>query len=167
MNNTPGLHDLDSVAVCFSHRIDWNRLVRAQVAAEEATGCEMLSLTNGICFANLRPIMEYLTRFLQPPEDHFFLMGPRGTGKTSWTQHRFEEALRIDLLDPGTHRELAARPEKLIELTKGNPDRKQIVLDEIQKLPRNSGRSASRVSARSLHETGTARTGGTPEILLF
>lgn len=62
-------------------------------------------------------------------------MGPRGTGKTSWTKHRFAKALRIDLLDPGTHRELAARPEKLIELAKGNPDRKQIVLDEVQKLP--------------------------------
>lgn len=53
--------------------------------------------------------MEYLKRFLQPPENHFFLMGPRGTGKTSWTQHRFDEALRIDLLDPGVFR--ANRPK--------------------------------------------------------
>lgn len=79
--------------------------------------------------------MDYLTRFLESPADHFFLLGPRGTGKTSWTQHRFPEALRIDLLDPAVHRELAARPERLTELAKGNSTRRQIVLDEVQKLP--------------------------------
>jgi len=79
--------------------------------------------------------MEYLTRFLVLPEDHFFLLGPRGTGKTSWTQHRCPQALRIDLLDPATHRELAARPERLTELLEGHIDDKQIVLDEVQKLP--------------------------------
>jgi len=79
--------------------------------------------------------MEYLTRFLEPPADHFFLLGPRGTGKTSWTQRRFPDALSIDLLDPAKHRELAARPEKLTELARGNMSRRQIVLDEVQKLP--------------------------------
>jgi len=42
-------------------------------------------------------------------------MGPRGTGKTWWTQHRFPDALRIDLLDAVVFRELAARPEGLRE----------------------------------------------------
>ena len=79
--------------------------------------------------------MEYLTRFLQSPLDHFFLLGPRGTGKTSWAQHRFTNALRIDLLDPAVHRELAARPEKLSEWVRGNRKVGQIVLDEVQKLP--------------------------------
>ncbi len=79
--------------------------------------------------------MEYLNRFLVAASDHFFLLGPRGTGKTLWTRHQFPDALRIDLLDPATHRELAARPERLAELVKGNPDRTQIVLDEVQKLP--------------------------------
>ncbi len=79
--------------------------------------------------------MEYLIRFLACPADHFFLLGPRGTGKTSWSQHHFTEALRIDLLDPATHRELVARPEKLSELAQGNRNRQQVVLDEVQKLP--------------------------------
>ncbi len=92
-------------------------------------------LTNGICFAILRLIMEYLTRYLEPPADHFFLLGPRGTGKTSWTQHRFPDGFRIDLLDPASHRELAARPERLSELAKGHTDRQQIIIDEVQKLP--------------------------------
>lgn len=79
--------------------------------------------------------MEFLTRFLSSPLDHFFLLGPRGTGKTSWTQHRFPDALRIDLLDPAVHRELAARPERLAEFVRGNRQRRQIVIVEVQKLP--------------------------------
>jgi len=79
--------------------------------------------------------MEFVSRFLPSPKDHFFLLGPRGTGKTLWTQHQFPEALRIDLLDPEVYRQLAARPERLIEMVGANAQRKQIVIDEIQKLP--------------------------------
>ena len=94
-----------------------------------------MNLTNGISSAILRLNLEFLTRFLDSPLDHFFLLGPRGTGKTSWTLRRFPDALRIDLLDPAVHRELAARPERLAELVRGNRQRQQIVVDEVQKLP--------------------------------
>jgi len=79
--------------------------------------------------------MEFIPRFLHSGSEHFFLLGPRGTGKTLWTQHQFPEALRVDLLDPETHRQLAARPERLIEIVFGNLEKKQIVVDEVQKLP--------------------------------
>lgn len=79
--------------------------------------------------------MDFVPRFLKPGADHFFLLGPRGTGKTLWTQKQFPKALRIDLLDPAIHRELAARPERLRELVLGNSGRRQVVVDEIQKLP--------------------------------
>jgi uncharacterized protein len=92
-------------------------------------------LTYGISFAILRPIMEYLMRFLQSPTEHFFLLGPRGTGKTLWTRKQFPGALVVDLLDPATHREMLARPERLKELVEGNPDRKQVIIDEVQKSP--------------------------------
>lgn len=39
------------------------------------------------------------------------------------------------VLDPETHRSLAARPERLIELVAANSQRPQVVIDEIQKLP--------------------------------
>ena len=47
----------------------------------------------------------------------------------------FPDALRIDLLDPASHREYAARPEKLAEIVKANPGKQQVVLDEVQKVP--------------------------------
>ncbi len=70
-----------------------------------------------------------------PGRDHFFLLGPRGTGKTLWSTHHYPKALRIDLLDPETLRLLSARPERLTELVEGNRDKPQVIIDEVQKLP--------------------------------
>ncbi|OGR26525.1 MAG: ATPase [Desulfuromonadales bacterium GWD2_54_10] len=79
--------------------------------------------------------MESTPRYFTPPDDHFFLLGPRGTGKTWLTQRLFPDALRIDLLDPETVRSLSARPERLRELLAARPDARQVVVDEVQKLP--------------------------------
>jgi uncharacterized protein len=78
--------------------------------------------------------MAYLPRFLRSGRDHFFLLGPRGTGKTLWCAHEFSDALRIDLLDPAMLRQLSARPERLEEMVAG-ARAQQVVIDEIQKLP--------------------------------
>src|SRR5256885_1704165 len=82
----------------------------------------------------MRLIMAFVPRFLNTGREHFFLLGPRGTGKTSWCAHQFPNALRIDLLDPATLRPLSAQPERLAEMVAAAP-RKPIVIDEIQKLP--------------------------------
>ena len=79
--------------------------------------------------------MEFIPRFFVPPRNHFFLLGPRGTGKTLWSRHHYPQALRIDLLDPETLRSLSSRPERLVELVEGNRDKRQVIIDEIQKLP--------------------------------
>lgn len=81
--------------------------------------------------------MESTPRFFDTPAGHFFLLGPRGTGKTWWTQRRFPNALRVDLLEPDTFRSLSARPERLRELVAARPDAEQavVVIDEVQKLP--------------------------------
>lgn len=78
--------------------------------------------------------MDHL-RFFKPPADHFFLLGPRGTGKTWWTQRHFPEALRVDLLEPETLRALSAKPERLKELIAGQGDVRHVLIDEVQKLP--------------------------------
>ena len=79
--------------------------------------------------------MALSSRFFLPPKDHFFLLGPRGTGKTSWTRQFAPEALRIDLLDPQQLRPLMARPERLREIIAASPNPREIVIDEVQKLP--------------------------------
>lgn len=79
--------------------------------------------------------MAFIPRFFDPGPDHFFLLGARGTGKTLWTRHRFPDALSIDLLDPAVHRQFAAGPERLRQVVEANPGRKQVVIDEVQKLP--------------------------------
>lgn len=79
--------------------------------------------------------MATIGRFLRPPEGSFFLFGPRGTGKTTWLREALPDALMVNLLRPEVYRELSARPERLRELVLGNPDRSDVVLDEVQRVP--------------------------------
>ncbi len=79
--------------------------------------------------------MESTERYFKAPTDHFFLLGPRGTGKTWLTQRRFPDSLRVDLLEPEIVRSLSARPERLRELIAARPEVRQVVIDEVQRLP--------------------------------
>ena len=79
--------------------------------------------------------MELQSRFFEPPLQSFFLLGPRGTGKSTWLHHILPEALVIDLLEPDVARELMARPERLREWVRGAPQDSTVVIDEIQRVP--------------------------------
>jgi len=79
--------------------------------------------------------MEFIGRFLKKSDGSFFLFGPRGTGKSLWTQHCFKNAIRIDFLQPDVIRAYSGYPERLRELVEGNRQTKTFVLDEVQKLP--------------------------------
>lgn len=104
--------------------------------------------------------MESVSRFFQPPAGHFFLFGPRGTGKTWWSATAFPGALRIDLLDPETMRSLAARPERLRELLAGHPHARTVVIDEVQKLP-----GLLEVAHQIIEEHSRRRKGGGPQFV--
>lgn len=79
---------------------------------------------------------EYIPRLLVPPSESFFLLGPRGTGKSTWLAHCYPKAIRIDLLLPGEERKYLAAPERLRELADSLPSGKgMIILDEIQRVP--------------------------------
>jgi len=79
--------------------------------------------------------MAQVKRFFQAPATHFFLFGPRGTGKSTWLRTAYPHALWVDLLQPEVHRQLVARPERLRELIAGNLERSVVVIDEVQKAP--------------------------------
>jgi predicted AAA+ superfamily ATPase len=79
--------------------------------------------------------MKYIKRFFKIPKKSFFLFGPRGTGKSTFLKKHFNEALWIDLLMPEKLRYYKAYPERLKELLLGNPEKKTIIIDEVQKAP--------------------------------
>ena len=43
----------------------------------------------------------YIPRNINPPEESYFLLGPRGTGKSTWLLHEYPKAMRIDLVARG------------------------------------------------------------------
>jgi hypothetical protein len=51
----------------------------------------------------------FIPRVFTAPKAHFFLLGPRGTGKTAWCNQQFGNGLRIDLLNAAVLREYSSR----------------------------------------------------------
>lgn len=79
--------------------------------------------------------MRPIKRLLKAPSQSFFLLGPRGTGKTTWLKAHYPQAVWIDLLLPNEVHFYEARPERLISTAEGAGDNSTIVIDEIQKIP--------------------------------
>ena len=74
-------------------------------------------------------------RLLNPPQDSFFLIGPRATGKSTWLENQIKADLIIDLLKARDFQKYSTHLSLLREVVEGNPKYKTIVIDEIQKLP--------------------------------
>lgn len=79
--------------------------------------------------------MNYIQRYFKAPQRSFFLFGPRGTGKSTWLKRHFSDALLLDLLEADILRELLAYPERLLSIVSAHPDKKVVIIDEIQKAP--------------------------------
>lgn len=79
--------------------------------------------------------MATVPRFFDPPDGHYFLFGPRGTGKSTWLRHAYDDALWLDLLSPEVERRLTARPERLRDLVAGAGEVSFVVVDEVQRVP--------------------------------
>ena len=83
----------------------------------------------------------YIERTIKLPQNkHFFLFGPRQTGKSTLLKTRFvsEKTLYYDLLKNDVYRMLMARPETLRnEITAALKSKKlsHIIIDEVQKIP--------------------------------
>ena len=79
--------------------------------------------------------MELVRRFFTPPTQGYYLFGPRGTGKSSWTARQHPGALRVDLLQPDTLRLYQGRPERIRDAVRAQPEGQTIIIDEVQRVP--------------------------------
>lgn len=79
---------------------------------------------------------EYVVRQVTPPEESYFLLGPRGTGKSTWLAHNYPEAVRIDLLLGEEERKYSSFPERIRDLVHAMKPGSILIIDEIQRVPR-------------------------------
>ena len=78
---------------------------------------------------------DYKERFLQPPEESYFLLGPRGTGKSTWLKAHYPKATRIDLLLGEEERYFSSFPERIRDVAHELKPGSTLILDEIQRVP--------------------------------
>jgi len=76
-----------------------------------------------------------LKRVLKAPEQTFFLLGPRGSGKTTWLRATFSDAHVIDLLSEETYQRLLASPGQFADELRAVPAGRWVIVDEVQRLP--------------------------------
>jgi predicted AAA+ superfamily ATPase len=76
-----------------------------------------------------------LSRIIKPPEQTFFLMGPRGSGKSTWLRATFPEAHVVDLLSEETYQRLLTSPRVFADELRAVPSEKWVIIDEVQRLP--------------------------------
>ena len=92
-----------------------------------------MQLTLAYC---LKGLMSYIPRQLVPPTESYFLLGPRGVGKSTWLLHNYKDAIRLDFLESETERKYSSYPEKIRDLVHGLSPGSVVILDEIQRVPR-------------------------------
>lgn len=75
------------------------------------------------------------TRGLQPPDGSFFLLGPRGTGKTTWIRDLFAQAHTYDLLRAEEALRFSRDPATFGRECQPLAEKSWIVIDEVQRVP--------------------------------
>ncbi|MBM3953506.1 MAG: hypothetical protein FJ284_14470 [Planctomycetes bacterium] len=75
------------------------------------------------------------SRLLAPPKKTFLLLGPRGTGKSTWLANHFPRAVRIDLLHAEQLYRYRSNPSLLRSDLGGLRAGEWAVIDEAQKVP--------------------------------
>ncbi len=68
----------------------------------------------------------------------FFVLGPRGTGKSTWIKHHFQDKnhLYVDLLDPMVEDLYRVDPQELRRQINASSNLEWVIIDEVQKLPK-------------------------------
>ena len=79
--------------------------------------------------------MQFIKRHLVSTRQHFFLFGPRGTGKSTWLGNTYPDAVFIDLLLPDQYRKYLSHPERLRHFVQAHKDKSIFIIDEVQQVP--------------------------------
>lgn len=74
-------------------------------------------------------------RSLKTPKQSFFLLGPRGTGKSTWLSQHFKQAQVINLLDEALYQNYLVDISLFYETLNTLKPRSWVVVDEIQRMP--------------------------------
>jgi uncharacterized protein len=74
-------------------------------------------------------------RILKPPTQSFFLLGPRGSGKSTWMKTHFKTAYTFNLLDERLYQSLLQDPSLFSGRINRLPKRAWVSIDEVQRLP--------------------------------
>lgn len=80
-------------------------------------------------------MLSIFKRKLAKPTDSILLVGPRGTGKSTWIRLHFPDAVCYDLLDSGEALRLSRQPGLLYKETQHLVPGSWVVIDEVQKVP--------------------------------
>jgi len=76
-----------------------------------------------------------LPRILKAPEQSYFLLGPRGSGKSTWLRETYVDAYTINLLAEETYQRLLANPGHFAAELRALKPKTWVVIDEVQRLP--------------------------------
>ncbi len=76
-----------------------------------------------------------IPRIFDAPRKSFFLMGPRGVGKSTYLRLAFPDAHVVNLLAEDTYQRLLANPGLLAAELRAVPGDRWVILDEVQRLP--------------------------------
>jgi predicted AAA+ superfamily ATPase len=83
----------------------------------------------------LKCVFTRALRLPPPGTETFFLWGPRQTGKTTLLRAAYPDAWWVDLLKSEEYRRYVQHPESLREELALRPSIRQVVVDEVQKVP--------------------------------
>ena len=75
------------------------------------------------------------SRLLKPPNHSFLLLGPRGTGKSTWIREHFPDIPTYDLLNTAEALRLSKEPHLLFNELQGLKKESWAIIDEVQKVP--------------------------------
>ena len=93
-------------------------------------------INNDLCVVKMSCKMTVMyARSLKPPKSSFFLLGPRGTGKSTWLSQNFKRAKVINLLDEALYQNYLQDISLFYNTLKLLQPRSWVVVDEVQRMP--------------------------------